>query len=227
MLPDYESVEITNPIFEYTNMKALYHIIKTKFKGMGILIDVGAHIGKYSITFAKLFPQLKVLAIEPSKLNFFFLLHNIRLNSIVNIVPINKAAYSYEGEALLILSEYSGRHRVASQINSVQRLRVTTCETVTIDKLVETYFPQVLRQKCREVPIIMKIDVEGAEPYVVSGAALTISTCKNIVVLIEVWHQDVIKKLISLGMKCAHLQEFLTRSNTNYVICVKFESKDR
>lgn len=144
MLPNYESVEIINPMFEYTNMKALYHIIKTKFKGMGILIDVGAHIGKYSIIFAKLFPQLKVLAIEPSKLNFFFLLRNIRLNNIANIVPINKAAYSYEGEQLLILSEYSGRHRVMSRINSARKLRVTTCEAVTIDKLVETYFPQVL-----------------------------------------------------------------------------------
>jgi len=46
ILPDYESVEIINPMFEYTNMKVLYHIIKTKFKGTGILIDVGAHIGK-------------------------------------------------------------------------------------------------------------------------------------------------------------------------------------
>jgi FkbM family methyltransferase len=227
MLPDYESAEIVSPLFEYTNMKALYYIIKTKFKGIGVLIDIGAHIGKYSIIFAKLFPQLKVLAIEPSKLNFFFLLRNIRLNNIVNIVPINKAAYSYEGKQLLILSEYSGRHRVMSRINSARRLRVTTCEAVTIDKLVETYFPQVLRQKCREVPIIMKIDVEGAEPYVISGAALTISMCKNIVLLIEVEHQDVIKNLVSLGMKCTHLQEFLTRSNTNYVICAKFESKDR
>jgi predicted RNA methylase len=97
MLPDYESAEIVSPIFEYTNMKALYIIIKTKFRGIGVLIDVGAHIGKYSIIFAKLFPRLKVLAIEPSKLNFFFLPRNIRLNNIVNIVPINKAAYSYEG----------------------------------------------------------------------------------------------------------------------------------
>ena len=72
----------------------------------------------------------------------------------------------------------------------------------------------------------MKIGVGGAEPYVVSGAALTISTCKNIALLIEVWHQDVIKNLVSLGMKCTHLQEFLTRSNTNCVICAKFESKD-
>jgi FkbM family methyltransferase len=151
------------------------------------------------------------------------------MNNIVNIVPINKAAYSYEGKQLLILSEYSGRHRVMSRINSARKLRVTTCEAVTIDKLVETYFPQVLKQECKEVPIIMKIDVEGAEPYVVSGATLTISTCKNIVLLIEVWHRDVIENLISLRMKCLHLQEFLTRSNNSYVICVKtrVKKKDR
>jgi hypothetical protein len=31
--------------------------------------------------------------------------------------------------------------------NSAQRLRVTTCETVTIDKLVETYFPSSLKTR--------------------------------------------------------------------------------
>ena len=71
----------------------------------------------------------------------------------------------------------------------------------------------------------MKIGVGGAEPYVVSGAALTISTCRNIELLIEVRHQDVIKNLASLGVKYTYLQEFLTGSNTNYVICAKFESK--
>jgi hypothetical protein len=72
----------------------------------------------------------------------------------------------------------------------------------------------------------VKIDVEGAEPYVVSGATLTLFLhVKIIVLLIEVWHRDVIENLISLGMKCLHLQEFLTRSNNSYVICVKLESK--
>ena len=73
--------------------------------------------------------------------------------------------------------------------------------------------------------IIVKVDVEGTEPCVVSEVALTLFLhVKIIALLIEVWHRDVIENLISLGMKYPHLQEFLTRSNNSYVACVKLES---
>lgn len=54
-----------------------------------IVVDIGAHIGNFSIYAALLAKQGKVYAYEPVPENFRLLNHNIRLNNLNNIVPFN------------------------------------------------------------------------------------------------------------------------------------------
>ncbi|MBL4654541.1 MAG: FkbM family methyltransferase, partial [Bacteroidia bacterium] len=50
----------------------------------GLFIDVGAHIGKYTIKLGKTGSN-KVIAIEPEKNNYNFLEKNVQLNSLDNV----------------------------------------------------------------------------------------------------------------------------------------------
>jgi len=66
-----------------------------------IIIDIGAHIGKYSIIASKINPNAKIYAIEPEKDNFNLLNKNIKLNKVKNIFPIKVALSDKKGVARL------------------------------------------------------------------------------------------------------------------------------
>lgn len=59
----------------------------------GIFIDVGAHVGLYTIIAGKLLQgKGKVIAIEPELSNFEALKANIKLNELDNVISLNVAA---------------------------------------------------------------------------------------------------------------------------------------
>lgn len=60
-----------------------------------IVVDIGAHIGFFSLMASRI--AKKVYSFEPNSENFNMLLTNIRLNSIKNITPINKAVSKKTG----------------------------------------------------------------------------------------------------------------------------------
>lgn len=64
-----------------------------------IVLDIGAHIGLFSVMASRI--AKKVYSFEPNSENFNILLTNIRLNSIKNIIPINKAVSKKTGRAKL------------------------------------------------------------------------------------------------------------------------------
>ncbi len=57
-----------------------------------IVVDVGAHIGKYTLFSARI--SRKVIALEPCKDNYEILIKNIKLSNLRNVIPLNLAAYS-------------------------------------------------------------------------------------------------------------------------------------
>jgi len=54
-------------------------------------LDIGAHVGEYSIYLAKTYPFITVYAIEPNPMNYACLVRNIKVNNVPNVIPINKA----------------------------------------------------------------------------------------------------------------------------------------
>lgn len=58
----------------------------------GVFIDVGAHVGKYSIAFGKRLRRGLVVAIEPMPSNIKALIENIKLNKLDNVIVVPKAA---------------------------------------------------------------------------------------------------------------------------------------
>jgi len=133
------------------------------------VIDVGAHIGCFTIRAAKLVGQEgKVLAFEPSSENFSFLGRNLELNGLHNVEPFNCALSCDERDnAELFISKSGGsnsllrREGKGIEFTSPERVAVRT-----IDRVVEN-------ANLSRVDII-KIDAEGSELEILKGGERTI-----------------------------------------------------
>ena len=149
-----------------------------------IVVDIGAHIGRYTIIASKrVATNGKVVAIEASPSNFKILNRNIRLNQLTNIISLNHVVYSKETKIKLYLpGEESGNTIYNTVISDRARNE---------DKFVEVnantldYLLQSKGIKQEQINWI-KIDVEGAEFEVLKGAANILSNSKDIALLIEI-----------------------------------------
>ena len=111
----------------------------------GVVIDLGAHIGIFSVMVNR-----KVYAIEPNKENFGLLSENIKLNH-NNITPIKLAISDKNGKETLWNGVHSAR-------NSLTRIETENSEVVNTMTL-KHFFDKNKIKKCD----LLKIDVEGAE----------------------------------------------------------------
>src|SRR5215208_4586981 len=157
-----------------------------------IVVDIGAHMGRYTIISSKrVRANGKVVAIEAHPGNFEMLKSNIKLNQLTNVIPLNYAAYSKETKINLYLPEVESGYTIYNTIMS-NRAR-------TEDKFVEVsantldYLLQL-----NEITDVnwVKIDVEGAEFEVLKGASNVLSKSKDIALLIEVHGKDTYEPII-------------------------------
>ena len=79
-----------------------------------IVVDIGAHMGRYTIISSKrVGTNGKVIAIEAHPGNFEMLNRNIKLNQLTNVIPLNYAVYSKETKIKLYLpDEESGLYHI-------------------------------------------------------------------------------------------------------------------
>jgi FkbM family methyltransferase len=148
-----------------------------------IVIDIGAHIGLYTIISSKrVGANGKVVAIEADPSNFEMLNSNIKLNQLTNVTPLNYAVYSKETKVKLYLpSGESG----FTKYNTIMPNWINTQEKfVEVNANTLDYLLQLNEIRQEEVNWI-KIDVEGAEFEVLKGATNVLSKSKDIAILME------------------------------------------
>ena len=172
-----------------------------------VVIDVGANIGKYAINSGNLVGNNgKVYAFEPSKRPFELLCKSIKENRLENTVfPIQAAVSNKEGKSKLYLSNQEPITSIIFKLSD----NFIEVETTTLDSFIN-------KQKLKKVDWI-KIDVEGAEYEVFSGA---INTLKNynvnlIFEVLEVNKEKVLHFLEDLGYKVSMLDSYHTEEFTN------------
>jgi len=145
------------------------------------VVDVGAHIGLYSLIAAKrVGPSGKVIAIEPDPENCNLLHRNIELNKLTNVTILERAAFSSNSKLKLYLP---GKERGFTKLGTIMANRAMTENFLEIDATTLDHL--MLMQGMTQVNWI-KIDVEGAELEVLKGATVTLSVSKDIALLIEV-----------------------------------------
>ena len=156
-----------------------------------IFIDVGANIGFYSISFSNKFE--KVYSFEPNKRNFIVLKKNIEANNLKNIKVFN---YGLGDKEEVLLGKSNTKGELFQTSGFALSKKNLEGESVLIKKGDD--FLQFKEKK-----IIVKIDVEGFELYVLKGLEKTLTN--NICVLqIEIWkktNNEVLKFLNSLNYK--------------------------
>jgi FkbM family methyltransferase len=156
-----------------------------------IVVDVGAHIGKYTIIASKrVGANGKVIAIEAHPGNYEMLNRNIKLNGLTNVIPLNYAVYSEESRIKLYMPDeefgYTMHHSIMFSylspkysLKGKENEKFIEVNANTLDNLLQK------NGLSREVNWI-KIDVEGAEFEVLKGATEILSNSKDICLLIEV-----------------------------------------
>jgi FkbM family methyltransferase len=137
-----------------------------------IVVDCGAHIGKYTIYASKLVGSRgKVLAIEPEPRNFEILNKNCQINHCKNVILLNNAVWDSDKELKLFITNAVTEHSLKRVTQNFIKVRALKLDTL-LGKL-----------KLEKVDWL-KIDAEGAEIEVLKGAKkyLTKGKIKNIII---------------------------------------------
>ncbi len=133
-------------------------MLRKLLQGKDLFVDIGANCGLYSLIAAK--AGVPVLAVEPNRLNYLRLKQNIDHNGFANIQPHALALSDKPGRAAL----YGGGEGASLQRNW-GGMTNTYAQEVEIDTL-----DNLLASQNGLGEILIKIDVEGHELAVLSGA---------------------------------------------------------
>lgn len=134
-------------IFTQCEYNVLDEIIK---KANAPIIDIGAHIGLFSLYANILNPNVQIFAYEPEEENFKTLKEHLKLNDTKNINIKNLAVTAQEGTVMLCISPDSHNHSIIQIENGLKTVKVPS---TTLKKIVE---------KVGHISLI-KMDCEGAE----------------------------------------------------------------
>jgi FkbM family methyltransferase len=148
------------------------------------VLDVGAHLGRYTIISAnQVGDKGKVVALEASPVVFEKLNRNIRLNKLSNITSMNYAVYSKATKIKLFFPNEGFKNTVYNSVMSNRSQdsgKFVIVDANTLDNIINS-----IGIGLEQVNWI-KIDVEGAELEVLKGATGILSKSKDISLLIEV-----------------------------------------
>lgn len=141
--------------YELEKQRCLADLVKP---GM-VVYDIGAHVGFYTLFFAKLVgPGGFVYAFEPATQNLDFLSRHIKLNHLTNVRVQETAVGDHTGQAGFIL------HPDSSSMNRLAALTEAAAEEsvplLALDDFIRNGNPR---------PDFIKMDIEGAEFLALQG----------------------------------------------------------
>lgn len=119
-----------------------------KIKKGDTVVDIGAHIGTFSI-FASINAR-RVYSFEPVFENFKILKNNIEINKIKNITPFNYGVFSSNGEQKMFLNKNACMHSIYFKSEMQTEIKTISLENILIDN------------KISKIDYL-KMDCEGAE----------------------------------------------------------------
>jgi FkbM family methyltransferase len=140
-----------------------------------VVLDIGTHIGYYTLIFAKLVGQNgKVFAFEPEPTNFQLLERNVRVNGYSNVILEQKAVSNRNEKKKLYLSkESSGMHTVyKSQYANLDSVKI---ETISLDNYFRNYGGKI---------DFIKMDIEGSEYTALEGMQTVLQRQNDIKLLV-------------------------------------------
>jgi len=159
---------------------AVTQMLQTQVKPGMTVLDIGAHVGYYTLLLAKCVGTAgRVFSFEPMPRNFARLTENIQLNSLSQVTAVDTAILARGGTLEVNAPEaepYSGSISLYEDYGT-PRLRVLA---TSLDEFAESSLNRL---------DFIKLDVEGAEAEVLEGGVRTVQRFRP-VFLIELHHFD-------------------------------------
>ncbi len=182
-------------LHEFSDMGFLLHFLRRD----DLFFDIGANIGSYMVL-ASAHVAAKTFAFEPIPSTFSSLQKNIVVNDIAALVTAcNVGVGSKNGKLCFTALQDSVNHVIqATQEGNPEN--TVEVDVVTIDEIV----------KINDIPVMIKIDVEGFETEVINGMQSTLINDKLKAIIIELnglgirygYHDNAVhKQLIDAGFK--------------------------
>jgi FkbM family methyltransferase len=124
----------------------------------GTYMDIGANIGLMTLPLA-IDPRVRCIAFEPEPVNFGFLQRNIARNAPAAAVELQQVAlfHSRTTLSLAIAEGNIGDHRVT--LHGIPGRRTVEVPAVPLDDFADRVTG----------PLAVKIDTQGAEPFIIAG----------------------------------------------------------
>jgi FkbM family methyltransferase len=183
-------------------------IILNEVRPGDTVVDVGAHIGYYTLLLARAVgPAGRVLAFEPDPLNFALLRRNVELNGYANVELFPKALSDRCGKFRLYLSsDNAGDHRLYESADEPRP--AVEAEATTLDS--------ISSGRDRKVDFI-KMDVQGSEGAVLEGMVGALSRATRLKMTMEFWPlglaragygaERLLSRLEGLGFRLYEIEE--------------------
>ena len=128
---------------------------KSPFEADDVVLDIGGHVGCFSILLARLYPEIQIYAFEPVPANVENFRHNLRHNQVQNVDLIPKAVTS-DGRPIALYPNPENTGAVMSPENYSMKPRPAEhSASVTLSSMFKAY--QI--QRCK----LLKLDCEGFE----------------------------------------------------------------
>ena len=167
--------DIVNPNYEAELVRRIERRLARAPNGDSVFVDVGAHVGKYTILAARLLGSGgRVVAIEPDPSNFAALTSNVALNGLDNVQAFNVGCWSSDGEKIL--------HRQLGNLGGHSFIDSTEGEAISVP--VRTLDGLLAEAGANHVDA-MKLDVQRAESEVLLGARSTLQANRRVTVFFE------------------------------------------
>ena len=123
------------------------------------VIDIGAHIGLFSLRVSNFCTKGKIFSYEPIKDNFECLISNIKLNQLEHVLPFNLAVSSNSSELDIFLNDDESGHSIFSEKN-----KKITVNSISLREI----FDQNNIKICK----LLKLDCEGSEYSIIDALPL-------------------------------------------------------
>jgi FkbM family methyltransferase len=157
-----------------------------------LILDIGAHIGTYSIPIAKNIQDIggKVIAFEPQRIIYYNLCGNIILNRLDNCIALNQAVGNYDGTIQIPEINYNiNNNSGAFSFNKEYRQR-HGLEEAMLNKKLNVPIIKLNSFSVEKPPALIKLDVEGLEIEVIKGSNKFLEDNNYPPILFEAWHWD-------------------------------------
>ena len=133
-----------------------YEVSGFNINNEDIVIDIGAHIGLFSLFVSQYCKNGKIFSYEPIEENYNILKENTELNKIKNIIPFNSAVSNQSNKLKIFIDSDDSAHSIFESDKKFIEVNSTTIKSI---------FDENEIKNCN----LLKLDCEGAEYQIIES----------------------------------------------------------